>query len=210
MHHVVEVFADNDDTLTLYFATFKYRRVYAFFFFEKQACVCWWYVKQLIWLSVWKHVRTYYHSLLVDRIDFSEEEKNTLALNACTQPEAAHQSLHHSLFPVPHSHLDAQPPGDLRLSPFSSSYLDAQPPTPRRRNRETSRIWSTSVLAGQGHCLDSPPPRSATSLPISLLAMLSAEPSSSTGDLVALAAGRREPPRMATGCTLKGWSCRGC
>jgi hypothetical protein len=29
MHHVLELFADNDDTLTLYFATFKYRRVYA-------------------------------------------------------------------------------------------------------------------------------------------------------------------------------------
>jgi hypothetical protein len=112
--------------------------------------------------------------------------------------------------PVPHFHLDAQPPGVLRLSPFFSSYLDAQPPTPRRRNRETSRIRSTSVLAGQGRRLDSPPPRSATSPPISLLAMLSAEPSSSTGDLVALAAGRREPPRMATGCTLKGWSCQGC
>jgi hypothetical protein len=44
------------------------------------------------------YVRTYYHSLLVDRVEFSEEEKKSRwpALNACTQPEAVHQSPHPS------------------------------------------------------------------------------------------------------------------
>jgi hypothetical protein len=30
------------------------------------------------------------------------------------------------------------------------------------------------------------------------------------GAVVALAAGRWAPPRMAAACTLKGWPCRGC